>query len=155
MSNLSTLIPILFCCALGGCAAPRVETTNNTQTDVDRRILDASHKIARMQLQLVRAGALSQTPKIVPVAVLSDEQTVSLSWNGDAYQLLSTLAVERGLTFVAVGIRLPLPVAIEVQDVSFAALLEAIRAQTGYRAAVEQTAGKLTLRFNGPREGKL
>ena len=158
MNPSSTLIPILFCCALGGCAQPGmekpIEKSNNAQGEVDRQILEASRKIERMQLQLVQAGAQNPAPKTVPVGVLSNDQTISLKWKGDAYQLLSKLAAEHGLKFVAIGVRLPLPVAIHVKNQPFEAVLDVIRAQTGYRASVVQSANKLTLQFNRLLEGK-
>ena len=159
MNPSSTLMPILFCCALGGCAQTLMETktlenTNNAQGEVDRQILESSRKIERMQLQLVQAGALNPAPKAVPVGVLSSDQNITLAWKGDAYQLLSKLAAEHGLTFVTTGVRLPLPVAIHVHDQPFEAVLDAIRAQTGYRASVMQSANKLTLQFNRLLEGK-
>ena len=159
MNHSSTLIPIIFCCALGGCAQTPLETTtlentNNAQVEVDMQILEASRKIERMQLQLAQAGAQNQAPKTVPVGALSNVQTISLKWKGDAYQLLFKLAAERGLKFVTTGVRLPLPVAIHVHDQPFEAVLDVIRAQTGYRASVMQSANKLTLRFNRLLEGK-
>ncbi|MET3132798.1 defect-in-organelle-trafficking protein DotD [Oxalobacteraceae bacterium GrIS 1.11] len=156
MKKCSTLVRLCLCCALGGCAAPRVEKSNHVQGEVDRQILEASRKIERMQLQLVQAGALNQTAKTIPASMVSKGQTMSISWKGDAFQLLAKLAAERGLAFVSIGVRLPLPVAINVQDATFEAVLEAIRAQTTYRAVVAKTADKLTLTFNRPQswEGK-
>lgn len=157
MKKCQKVISIFLCCALGGCAAPPIEKTDNAQAEVDRQILEASRKIERMQLQLVQAGGLNQPARIVPVGIASDAQTISIAWKGDAFRLLEKLAADRGLTFVTTGVRLPLPVAIHVQGESFAAALDAIRAQTAYRAIVVQTAGKLTLQFTRPQslEGKL
>jgi defect-in-organelle-trafficking protein DotD len=152
MNNSSILAPIFLCCALGGCAAPRAVKMDNVPDEVDKHILEASRKIELMQLQLVQAGALRQTPKTIPVGVVSKDQTITLSWRGDAYPLLAKLASDRGLAFDSVGVRLPLPIAIKVQDQPFEAVLDAIRAQTGYRAVVLQSAIKITLQFNRPQE---
>jgi defect in organelle trafficking protein DotD len=157
MEKPRKVISIFLCCALGGCAAPKIEKTDNAQMEVDRQLLDASRKIERMQLQAVQAGALNQPARIIPVAAANDAQTISISWKGDAFQLLEKLAADRGLTFVATGVRLPLPVAINLQGEPFGAALDTIRAQTAYRATVVQAAGKLMLQFGRPQssEGKL
>lgn len=154
MKHSFYLAPILLAGALGGCASPPVEKSDKAQAEVDRQIMDASRKIERMQLQLVQAGALNQTPRTIPVAALGEDQAISISWRGDAYQLLAKLASDRRLEFESIGVRLPLPVAIKIQDQSFDAVLDAIRAQTGYRADVLKSGGKLTLRFNRPQEVK-
>lgn len=154
MKYSSTYIAFFTCCALGGCATPQMPKADNAQGEIDRHILEASRKIERMQLQLVQAGALGHSPGTVSASLASTEKSISFSWKGDAYQLLSKLASERGMEFIAIGVRLPLPVAIQVKDKSFEDVLDAIRAQTGYRAAVLVDSAKLTLRFNRPQEGK-
>lgn len=158
MKMRTTLVPVFFLCVLGGCAAPpQITRTDNAQGEVDRHILEASRKIERMQRQLVQAGALNQQVKTVPISIGSDEQPLSISWKGDAFQLLEKLAADRGLAFASIGVRLPLPVAINVQDETFEGVLEAIQAQTAYRASVVKTADKVTLQFNRPHTmgGKL
>ncbi len=158
MKMRTTLVPVFFFCALGGCAAPpHIERTDNAQGEVDRHILEASRKIERMQLQLVQAGALNQEVKTAPVSIVGNGRPISISWKGDAFQLLEKLAADQGLAFASIGVRLPLPVAINAQDETFEGVLEAIQAQTAYRANVVKTADKLTLQFNRPQTigGKL
>ncbi len=155
MGKFSSLGPLIMCCMLSGCAAPKIVKTDTAQGEVDRQIIAASRKIERMQLQLVQAGALDQPVKTVPIGILGKGHSISVSWNGDAFPLLEKLAIDRGLVFVSTGVRLPLPVAINVQDEPFEAVLEAIRAQTAYRATVVQTADRLGLQFDrAPEEEK-
>ena len=154
MNYLSIYVAIFVSCELCGCATQPVPRTDNAQGTIDRHILEASQKIERMQLQLVQSGAYGHAPKTAPGAYTADQQTISFSWEGDAYQLLSKLASDRGLEFVTVGVRLPLPVAIQVKDKSLEEVLAVIRAQTGYRAAVLLDPTKLTILFNRPQEGR-
>lgn len=84
----------------------------------------------------------------LPLTVIrADSDRVTLSWNGDAVELLSALARARGLAFSYAGIRLPLPVDIEVQDMTYANLLRLIEMQTAWRATVMNWPGQMVLQF--------
>lgn len=84
----------------------------------------------------------------LPVAVIrADSDRVTFSWNGDAVELLSALARARGQVFSYVGVRLPLPVDIEVQGVTYANVLRIIEMQTTWRAMLMTYPGQMVLQF--------
>ncbi|EAR4894295.1 conjugal transfer protein TraH, partial [Salmonella enterica] len=82
-------------------------------------------------------------------------QRVSVDWDGDAIELLSKLAHQRGLTLRYSGVRLPLPVTIHERDVTFETLLRLIRTQISWRATVTQQSDALEVGFMPPLKGKL
>jgi defect-in-organelle-trafficking protein DotD len=144
-----TLVGLLIGLALTGCATQ--PNTVNAQTEIDRQILDASQKIQSAQADLYQAGALNQATKKVPVSITDNQHGVTLSWQGDALQLLNKLAHDRGLAFSFMGVRMPLPVNIDVKDASYDAVMQMVRAQIGYRADVTQYPDKLVLQYNRPQ----
>lgn len=68
-------------------------------------------------------------------------------------ELLSTLARQRGLEFVYTGVRLPLPVDVNVKDMTFENLLSLLRVQIGWRAKLVQDGVELRLYFTVPDKG--
>ncbi|WP_321959538.1 DotD/TraH family lipoprotein [Burkholderia cenocepacia] len=143
------LAGLLIGLALTGCATP--PKTDNAQVEIDRQILDASQKIQSAQADLYQAGALNQATTKLPVLIVDDQHRVTLSWQGDALQLLNKLAHDRGLAFSFMGVRMPLPVNIDVKDASYDAVMQMVRAQIGYRADVTQYPSKLVLQYNRPQ----
>nr|WP_160174247.1 DotD/TraH family lipoprotein [Erwinia amylovora] len=105
-----------------------------------------SRPAAQLQ-QLWMEGVMRDTAPLPVAAVHSDSDRVTLSWNGDAVELLSALARARGLAFSYAGIRLPLPVDIEVQDMTYANLLRLIEMQTAWRATIVTYPGQMVLQF--------
>ena len=84
----------------------------------------------------------------LPVATIhADSDRVTFSWNGDAVELLNALSRARGLTFGYAGVRLPLPVDIEVQGVTYANVLRMIEMQTAWRASIVTYPGQMVLQF--------
>jgi defect in organelle trafficking protein DotD len=61
------------------------------------------------------------------------------------------LARDRGLDFVTAGVRLPLPVNLTVTDEPFRGVLQLLRAQIGYRAAITWQADRVMLEYNRPQ----
>ncbi|RBG59549.1 conjugal transfer protein TraH, partial [Xanthomonas oryzae pv. oryzae] len=98
-----TLAGLLIGLALTGCATQ--PKTDNAQTEIDRQILDASQKIQSAQADLYQAGALNQATTKLPVSIVDDQHRVTLSWQGDALQLLNKLAHDHGLAFSFMGLR--------------------------------------------------
>jgi defect-in-organelle-trafficking protein DotD len=135
--------------ALAGCAAQPV--ADNAQAEVDRQILEASQKILSSQTALYKAGALNQPVLAQPATVSNDQQRITLSWQGDALQLLDKLAHDRGQAFSVIGLRMPLPVNIEVSGAPYDSVMDMLRAQIGYRAEISQSAEKLVLQYNAPK----
>ena len=62
-------------------------------------------------------------------------------------ELLTELARSRGLQFNYSGVRLPLPVTLHVQNMTFANVLRLIESQTAWRATLHQYPGLLQLTF--------
>lgn len=104
-------------------------------------------KASQQLTQLWMEGGLRDSTTL-PVAVIrADSDRVTFSWNGDAVELLSALARARGLKFSYAGVRLPLPVDIEVQDVTYANVLRMIEMQTAWRATFVTYPGQIVLQF--------
>lgn len=110
----------------------------------------AAYTKNRVNLQLQQLwleGDMSGATSL-PVAVIrADSDRVTLNWNGDAVELLSALARARGQTFSYTGIRLPLPLDIEVQNVTYTNLLRIIQMQTAWRASLMTYPGQMMLQF--------
>lgn len=147
-----SIVVLSMAVVLGGCATPPAHQANNTaQTEVDRQILEASQKIQLAQADLYQAGALNQQTQKPSVPITADQQSVAIAWQGDASQLLKKLSSDRGLTFTAIGMAMPLPVNIDVKDVPYSTVLDLLRAQVGYRARITQQSDSLVLQYNRPQ----
>ncbi|MDV5550531.1 DotD/TraH family lipoprotein [Klebsiella pneumoniae] len=103
-------------------------------------IAEQAIKIKLAQDELYRAGAINRTRYKFPTIINANSQYVRVSWQGDAYELLEQFAKQRGLTLTSQGIKLPLPLNIDVggSKVTFEQLLTLIRQQTQYRATINQ-----------------
>lgn len=138
--------------ALAGCATqPKTGTETSAQSEVDREILEASRKIQTAQADLYQAGALNHDTSKQSVPILDDQQHVTLSWQGDALQLLTKLTRDRGIALSVMGVHMPLPVNIDVRDAPYGTVIDMLRAQVGYRADISQQADKLVLQYNRPQ----
>lgn len=106
-----------------------------------------SSGVALQQQRLWLDGNMDvDTP--LPVAnIRADSDRVTISWNGDAVELLTALARARGQVFSYAGVRLPLPVDIDVQGVTYTNLLRIIEMQTVWRASLHQYPGQMVLEF--------
>lgn len=98
-------------------------------------------------MSLWQDGSLNPLTIFPVTAIRADSDRVTFSWNGDAVELLSALARARGQTFSYAGVRLPLPVDIEVQGVTYANALRMIEMQTAWRATVVTYPGQMVLQF--------
>lgn len=139
---------------LSGCSsAPKAPpaAADNAQATVDAQILAAAEKVQRAQADLFQAAALDASVQAPPADVKDDAHRVTLSWKGDAGELLRQLAQARGLEFVSTGMRLPLPISLAVKDEPFQGVLQLLRAQIGYRAVLKQQGDKLTLEYARPQ----
>lgn len=149
------ILSISMLSALVGCATPPPPASpppDEAQAAVDRQILDAGRRIQRSQAELFQAGAISAPVPPAPADIRDDGQPVTLAWRGDAAELLGELAKARGLAMVTVGVKLPLPVSLTVKDEPFSGVLQLLRAQIGYRAAVRQEGERIVLAYNRPQQ---
>lgn len=115
----------------------------------------APAQIAFKQEQQRLALTLTGDGWLLPGRITANSQRVSVDWDGDAIELLSQLAHQRGLILRYSGVRLPLPVTIHERDISFETLLRLIRTQIDWRATLIQQAGALEVGFMPPLKGKL
>ncbi|WP_426575572.1 DotD/TraH family lipoprotein (plasmid) [Xenorhabdus stockiae] len=100
--------------------------------------------------ELHQRGVLEKAVTQFPAKIHNNSQHISVNWDGDAIELLSQMAHQRGLNFAYTGIRLPLPVTVHEQDISFEDLLRIIRTQIDWRAQLEQNTSELRLYFMLP-----
>lgn len=107
---------------------------------------EPSRPAAQLQ-QLWMEGVMSDAAYLPLAAIRADSDRVTFSWNGDAVELLSALSRARGQTFSYTGVRLPLPVDIEVQGVTYANVLRMIEMQTAWRATLVTYPGQIVLQF--------
>ncbi|WP_029000943.1 DotD/TraH family lipoprotein [Azohydromonas australica] len=147
---------VLAAAALTGCAwTPKEPLAAGPMADaqalVDAQILDAAAKLQRSQAELFQAAALNAPVEPAAADIRDDGQPVTLTWRGDAAELLRRLARDRGLGFASAGVRLPLPVKLSVKDEPFAGVLQLLRAQIGFRAIVSQVGDRIILEYSRPQ----
>ncbi|HAO8045958.1 TPA: DotD/TraH family lipoprotein [Salmonella enterica subsp. enterica serovar Glostrup] len=141
------LVPLL----LSGCQyAPA-----STSTPISTSLSPTPEQIAFKQEQQRLTLTLTEDGWLLPGRITSNSQRVSVDWDGDAIELLSKLAHQRGITLRYSGVRLPLPVTIHERDVTFETLLRLIRTQISWRATVTQQSDALEVGFMPPLKGKL
>ena len=135
---------------VAACANQPVSEEGDVQKSIDDQIMEAAKKIQAAQSELYQAGAIGQETAKPPVNIAAGD-LITLSWQGDAVQLLEQLARDRGLLFATVGVRLPLPVNIDVQDSTYDDLMRLLSSQIGYRATIGEYNNQSMLRYNQPR----
>lgn len=107
----------------------------------------ASYGVVLQQQRLWLDGDMSAYTPLPVTAIRADSDRVTLSWHGDAVELLTALARAHGQVFSYAGARLPLPVDIDVQGATYGNLLRIIEMQTAWRAALTQYPGQMVLEF--------
>ncbi|ECE5381115.1 TraH [Salmonella enterica] len=151
--KMQTVLAAVSVLALAGCASQsEKEKQISAQQLVDQELREQAIKIKLSQDELYQAGAINRTRYKFPTIINANSQYVRVSWQGDAYELLEQLAKQRGLQFTSQGIKLPLPLNIDVggSKVTFEQLLTLIRQQTQYRATINQKPGELQLLYLTP-----
>lgn len=134
---------------VAGCATR--PATNEASAEVDRQILESAQKVQRAQLALAQAGAINELAPKRDEPIADDKQRISLTWQGDAAQLLEKLARDRGLSLVVLGVKLPLPINVNLKDSTVDNALEIVQLQVGYRAVITRTSERVVLHFNRPQ----
>jgi len=146
---MKTILPAACAAAvlLSGCQAINSESVTPPTPAAAAHVTTQPPRTALQLQQLWLEGDMSDSTAL-PVAIIrADSDRVTFSWNGDAVELLSALARARGLKFSYTGVRLPLPVDIEVQDVTYANVLRMIEMQTAWRATFVTYPGQIVLQF--------
>ncbi|CAI2036337.1 Uncharacterised protein [Serratia fonticola] len=135
---------------LSGCQAQQPHTTSPQQL---LSVSDDASRIYSTQQQLYLNGALNQKSARFPDSFTTNSDRLSLDWEGDAIELLAQLARQRGLNFAYSGVRLPLPVSVHVNNITFENLLRQLETQIGWRATLKQQPLELHLYFSLPDKG--
>lgn len=148
-STLTLAVLMLAGCAAAPTAVRAPDAESNAL--VDRQIQAASERIQRSQAELFQAAALSSPVAVPPAEIRDDGQPVTLTWKGDAAELVQELARARGLAFTSTGVKLPLPVSLSVKDEPFRQVLQLLRAQIGYRATIVQQDDRVVLEYSRPQ----
>lgn len=130
---------------LSGCQA--VSARNSAPTVPVAETSPTSSGVVLQQQRLWLEGDMSTEAPLPVTTIRADSDRISLSWHGDAVELLTALARARGQVFSYAGVRLPLPVDIDVQGVTYANLLRIIEMQTVWRATLSQYPGQMVLAF--------
>ncbi|NWC63932.1 DotD/TraH family lipoprotein [Cedecea sp. P7760] len=137
--RILTALPALLLC---GCQLHlQPQPTSPAQS------VTSTPKPSLQQTQLWMDGELREAAPLPFAAIRADSDRVAFSWNGDAVELLSALSRARGQTFSYAGVRLPLPVDIEVQGMTYANVLRLIEMQTAWRATLVTYPGQMVLQF--------
>ena len=134
---------------LAGCqsASPPADCMTPPSPDMQKQVSALQSHTALLQAN----GAINTRTFNLPATVTANSDRLTLQWDGDAVELLNHLARQRGLEFVYTGTRLPLPVDVNVRNMTFQNLLDLVRAQTGWRATLTQTGVMLRLDFTLPQ----
>ncbi|MBC8950071.1 DotD/TraH family lipoprotein [Xenorhabdus sp. TS4] len=110
----------------------------------------STQQLQKLRQELHQKGVLEKANTQFPTKINSNSQLITVNWSGDAIELLSQLAHQRGLTFAYTGVRLPLPVTVHEENISFEHLLRVINTQINWRARLEQNPVELRLYFMLP-----
>lgn len=130
---------------LSGCQA--VSIRNTTPPASVAATSSTSSGVVLQQQRLWLEGDMSTQAPLPVTTIRADSDRVTLSWHGDAVELLTALARARGQVFSYAGVRLPLPVDIDVQGITYSNLLRIIEMQTVWRATLSQYPGQMVLAF--------
>ncbi|MBA6068124.1 DotD/TraH family lipoprotein [Pseudomonas mosselii] len=100
------------------------------------------------QQQVLWQEQVINTPGPLPAdTIRANTEQVAVDWKGDAVELLTHVARQRGAQFTWTGVRLPLPVNIHAQGVTYQNLLHLVEMQIAWRANLQQLPGELVLAF--------
>lgn len=146
---LALVMPVI----LSACQSPGPRKDACITTPLPQTTAQQVQTIQTHTALLQRAGAIDQHTTPLAASLTANSQRISLLWDGDAVELLAQLARQRGLHFVYTGTRLPLPVDINVQGMTFENLLALLREQIGWRATLSQNGTELHLLFSAPQRG--
>lgn len=104
-------------------------------------------RVPAQQQQLWVESVINTRSELPADAIRIQGDLVAVDWSGDAIELLSHLASQRGEKFAWTGVRLPLPVNLKVNGITYQNLLRMVQMQTEWRATLHQLPGQLTLAF--------
>lgn len=149
----SALASLVMIGSLSACSImPKHTESTSAEALIAKNLQESLNRIERTQTELAQAGGLEQAKSGISSQVYFDNQSVSFQWYGDAYTAVQKLADQRGYKFFSSGVKLPLPIAIDVKNISYTALLQRIQTQIGYRASIDvnHTRHEISLRYTQP-----
>ncbi|PKH19366.1 hypothetical protein CIG19_20205 [Enterobacterales bacterium CwR94] len=144
----TTILATLVVTVLSGC-----QTANNASIANPLTVSDDASSVRKTMQQLYLNSAINQKKISIPGSFSANSDRLSVNWEGDATELLSQLARQRGLAFVYSGVRLPLPVIVHAENITFENLLRQLEIQIGWRATLKQQPLELHLYFALPDKG--
>lgn len=144
---LAALLPVM----LAGCQTPPAPANHAIPVRSAQQL--PVQQLTATQQSLAAAGHLNQASSLFARHITSNTQRISVSWDGDAAELLAQLARQRGLKFATSGPRLPLPVTLHVRNVTVNDLLRIIATQTNWRARIDQQYDALHIYYQLPLRG--
>lgn len=139
--RIITALPALLLC---GC---QLHPQPHNAASAQAHTVTSPPKSALQLTQLWMEGDLRDSTPLPVTVIRADSDRVTFNWNGDAVELLSALARARGQAFSYAGVRLPLPVDIEVQGMTYANVLRIVEMQTSWRATIVTYPGQMVLQF--------
>jgi len=104
-------------------------------------------RVIAQQQVLWQEGVINTSSELPADDIRANTELVSVTWSGDAVELLSHLARQRGARFTWVGVRLPLPINVHANGVTYQNLLHLIEMQIAWRATLQQMPSQLALVF--------
>lgn len=138
---------------LSGCQTPPASQVSCAPTVLPPATQKQVQAVQTHTSLLAQSGAINQKALTFPPPLTANSQRVTVAWDGDAIELLATLARQRGLEFAYSGTRLPLPVDVNVKEMTFENLLTLLKVQIGWRAKLVQDGVELRLYFTVPDKG--
>ncbi|MDL5034349.1 DotD/TraH family lipoprotein [Pelomonas sp. APW6] len=128
---------------IAGCAAQKIEPVKAADP-AELALQKSLDRVANLPQFTSGADEKLPTPKL-------KGQGITVSFQGSADQLLSKIAAARGLAFKVQGPQpfLPLPVHVDLADVTFSEFLADVGHQFGQRADLVLTDKTLEIRYRG------
>jgi len=153
LKHIRAISSLVVAGSLSACSiTPHFTEKTSAESLIAKNLQDSLGRIEKTQAELVQAGGIEQARTGLSSQIYLDNQSVNFEWYGDASTALQKLANQRGYGFHSSGVKLPLPVAINVKNISYTALLQRLQTQIGYRASVDidHNRREISLRYTQP-----
>lgn len=141
------LISIFMATLIIGCTSKSKNNHEDVQKKVDEQILLSSEKIQKTQSDLYQAGVINSIPKKLPPVISGKFNAITVNWQGDASQFLEEVAKAEFKKFSTNGVKVPLPININVKNEPLAKVYVLLEAQIGYRAIIIRMPTEIILKY--------
>lgn len=146
-THMQTLAAACLALLVGGCAAPKIPEVKEDPAAARLRQVLATTDALSPSTRSASAAEVAAQPeqKVKALAV----ESMSLSFVGNAPELLRPLAAARGLGLKVLGPQphLPLFVVVDMKNVTFEEVLRDVAAQFGQRANLALTDSSIEIRY--------